>query len=70
MKQRILFAFLMALINASFISFVLTAYNLGFQDDFLLRWLINFMIAGGIVIPSVLFVSPFVQKLSKKLAGE
>lgn len=34
MKQRILFAVSMALINASIISFTFTAYNVGFSEDF------------------------------------
>lgn len=67
MKQKILFAVIMAMFNASIISFILTAYNAGFPDDFLSRWGVNFSIAFLIVVPSILFVGPLVHKILSKM---
>jgi len=61
MKQRIAFAITMACINASLISFILTAYNAGFSEDFLMKWAINFLIAFSIVVPSIILVGPKVH---------
>ena len=66
MKQRILFAIVMATINASLISFILTAYNAGFPEDFLSKWGANFLIAFSIVVPSIIFIGPRIQKLLSK----
>jgi hypothetical protein len=68
MKQRILFAVIMALFNASIISFILTAYNIGFPENFISRWLVNFTIAFLIVVPSILFLAPIAGKLSHRIA--
>lgn len=67
MKHRIIFAMSMALINASIISFTLTAYNAGFPADFLNRWAANFLIAYFIVVPSIIFVGPQIKKLIDKI---
>ncbi len=67
MKHRIIFAMTMALINASIISFTLTAYNVGFPSDFLSRWAANFLIAYVIVVPSIIFVGPKVKNLIDKI---
>jgi hypothetical protein len=69
LKKRITFACTMALINASLISFVLTAYNSGFPPDFLLRWAINFLIAFCIVVPSIVLVGPRIHMLIEKIYG-
>lgn len=66
-REKLLFACLMALINASLISFVLTAYNIGFPPDFLLRWGLNFLVAFSIVVPSILFIGPQVNKIVKRM---
>jgi len=58
MKQRIAFAITMACINASLISFILTAYNAGFSEDFLMKWAIN---SFSIVVPSIILVGPKVH---------
>jgi len=65
-KQKILFACIMAFINASLISFILTAYNIGFPDNFILRWIPNFIIAFSIVVPSIIFVGPKISKFVSK----
>jgi hypothetical protein len=59
----------MALINASLISFILTAYNSGFQNSFFVRWGFNFTIAFLIVVPSILFIAPIVNKFINKVWG-
>ena len=56
----------MALINASLISFILTAYNIGFPEDFIMRWIPNFIIAFSIVVPSIIVVGPKVSKFVSK----
>ena len=66
LKHRFIFAVIMALINASLISFILTAYNAGFPPDFLNRWGINFLIAFSIVVPSVTFVGPRIHSLLER----
>ena len=69
MKNRIVFAISMALINASIISFTLTAYNVGFPEDFLSRWSANFLIAFLIVVPSIIFVGPRIYALIEKMSN-
>jgi len=65
--ERIAFAVIMACINASIISFTLTAVNAGFPEDFLLRWGKNFLIAFTIVVPSIVFVGPKVKLFVERL---
>ena len=69
-KQKFIFACIMALINASLISFILTAYNSGFEGDFFMRWGINFTIAFTIVVPSIIFVGPMVNQFINKKWGQ
>jgi hypothetical protein len=67
-KQKIYFAFIMATINAGFISFILTAYNAGFPHNFVSMWLQNYAIAFVIVVLSILFLGPIVTKIVQKLS--
>ena len=68
-KQNFIFACIMALINASLISFILTAYNSGFEGNFMARWGINFAIAFSIVVPSIIFIGPIVNQFVQKVCS-
>ncbi len=63
----IVFIFLMTLFIGLILSFILTAMNTGFVDNFLLIWLNRFLSTWIIVIPTVAIVLPFVRNLTDRL---
>ncbi|MES2575259.1 MAG: DUF2798 domain-containing protein [Bacteroidota bacterium] len=63
MKQKIIFALIMGIITTGIISFTLITVNLGWANQHLTIWLKSWMIAYLIVIPAILIISPFVEKL-------
>lgn len=63
MKQKIAFALIMGIITTGIISFTLITVNLGWAHLHLDIWLKSWAIAYLIVIPAILIVSPFVEKL-------
>jgi integral membrane sensor domain MASE1 len=63
MKNKIAFALIMGAITTGIISFTLVAVNIGFNEKFLLIWLRSWGMAYLVVIPTILIVSPKVQKL-------
>jgi hypothetical protein len=58
-------AFVTGLIVTSYITFTLVAVNMGFTNRFLLTWLRSWLIAYILVIPSLLYVAPFIRKQLK-----
>ena len=63
MKQKIAFALIMGIITTGIISFTLITVNLGWAHLHLSIWLKSWAIAYLIVIPAILIVSPFVEKI-------
>lgn len=63
MKQKIAFALIMGVITTGIISFTLITVNLGWAHLHLDIWLRSWAIAYLIVIPAILIVSPFVEKI-------
>lgn len=64
-KNNIIFAFVMALIVTSYISFILVAVNAGFNNNFIFIWLRSWLIAFAIAFISLLFVAPVIRKKLK-----
>ncbi|MBA0882343.1 DUF2798 domain-containing protein [Flavobacterium undicola] len=63
MKQKITFALIMGIVTTGIISFSLITVNLGWAHLHLAIWLKSWLIAYLIVIPAILIISPFVEKL-------
>ncbi|MDX2173876.1 MAG: DUF2798 domain-containing protein [Bacteroidota bacterium] len=61
-KSTLKFALITGLIVTSYISFTLVAVNAGFTNKFVFIWLRSWLIAYMLVIPSLLFVVPFIRK--------
>jgi len=61
-KLNLKFAFTMAFIVTSYISFILVAINAGFDDGFMILWLRSWLIAYLLAVPSLLFLSPIIRK--------
>jgi len=64
-KSNFKFAFTMAFIVTSYISFILVAFNAGFNTDFVIIWLRSWFIAYLLTIPSLLFLPPIVRRKLK-----
>jgi hypothetical protein len=62
-----LFAFFMGASMGIVMSFLITAINVGFTQDFLFRWLKAFGIGASVGIPTAVLVSPFIAKLVNRL---
>lgn len=62
-----LIALLMGLSMGVVMSFVMTLVNVGFTDDFVLKWLRAFGIGASIGIPTALIVGPVITKLVNKM---
>lgn len=65
--ERFYFPFFMAAFMTAIMSFVLTAIHQGFHPEFLINWGKGFSLAFPIAFLSVIFVAPFVMKLSESL---
>ncbi|KQS31594.1 hypothetical protein ASG33_13745 [Dyadobacter sp. Leaf189] len=63
MGQKIAFAMLMGIITTGVISFTLISVNIGFVANFLVIWLKSWSLAYLLVVPVILVVGPWVQKL-------
>lgn len=48
-------------------SFVLTAYNTGFDEQLYIRWLHSWKIAFIVALPTTLLLAPFIHKATKFL---
>ena len=59
-------AFKLAVVSAfvvtSYVTFTLVAVNVGLKNDFLFRWFQSWLIAFILVVPSLIFVGPFIKK--------
>jgi len=61
-KAHFKFALITGLVVTSYITFTLVAVNVGFKNDFILKWFRSWLIAYMLVVPSLLFVAPFIRK--------
>lgn len=59
----IVFAFFMALLMSSLMSFVITVFNLGFVHNIIFIWLKAWAFAFIVAFPAVIIVTPTVRKL-------
>lgn len=60
-------ALIMGFFTTSYITFSIIAINIGFVANFLFLWLRSWFIAFLLVTPSLLFISPFLEKHLKKV---
>ena len=65
--EMILFAFLMSLFMAGFMSFIVTLINMGFVDGILYFWLEAYWKAFLVAFPTIVIVVPQVRKITSKL---
>ncbi len=63
MKEKIAFALIMGIVTTGIISFTLISINLGWAHLHLSVWLKSWLVAYLIVIPAILIISPFVEKI-------
>jgi hypothetical protein len=61
-KAHLKFALITGLVVTSYITFTLVAVNVGFNNSFIFKWFRSWLIAYIIVVPSLLFVAPFIRK--------
>lgn len=61
--QHLVFAFFMALLMSCLMSFVISVFNVGFDENILTIWLKAWSFAFAVAFPSVMLVSPIVRKL-------
>jgi len=61
-KAHLKFALITGLVVTSYITFTLVAVNVGFKNDFIFKWVRSWLIAYMLVVPSLLFVAPFIRK--------
>lgn len=66
MKHIVKVAVITALIVTSYMSFILAIVNVGFNKNFILIWLTNWLTAFLLAIPSLLIIAPFIKKKLKK----
>lgn len=63
MKQKIAFAMIMGVITTGIISFTLISINIGYTALFPAIWLRSWLMAYLVVIPAILIIGPFVQRI-------
>lgn len=66
---HILLAFFTSMFMSLIMSGVITLLNLGWVDDFLLRWLTAWITAFVIAFPAILMVMPVAKRLVGRLTG-
>ena len=62
--KKWVFSFFMSLFMSCIMSLVISLYNVGFVEDILSIWLNGFFVAAVVAFPTILLVSPFVEKAS------
>ncbi|MBD0404056.1 DUF2798 domain-containing protein [Flammeovirga sp. EKP202] len=66
-RKKVAFAFLMGFITTFIISLTIVSYNIGFNDLFFKVWIRSWVMGYIIVIPTILFIAPPVQKVIDRL---
>lgn len=67
MKKKIAFAMIMGVMTTGIISFLLISVNLGYGENFLRIWTKSWLLSYTIVIPCILIIGPFVERLVNRL---
>jgi hypothetical protein len=65
--SNLLFAFIMSVLMATLMTFIVTIKLTGLNADFTLRWLHAFLTAWPIAFPAILLLAPVTRKLVAKL---
>lgn len=68
-KFHLVFSLVMGLLMISLMTFIITAVNVGFTPDFLMRWAKAFGIAYVVGVPVIFFLAPMARKITGKLLG-
>ena len=68
-KFHLVFSFVMGAMMLFFMTFVITALNLGFGPDFIAAWLRSFAIAYIVGVPTIYILAPIARKLTAKILG-
>lgn len=68
-KFHLVFSFIMGALMISLMTFVITAVNVGFTEDFLFRWGRAFSIAYVVGVPVIFFLAPVARKITGRLLG-
>ncbi len=68
-KFHLAFSLIMGLLMISLMTFVITAVNVGFGPDFLVRWGKAFLVAYVVGVPVIFFMAPVARKMTGKLLG-
>ncbi len=69
MKQKVVFTLLMGLVTTGIVSFTLLGINRGVTPGFAWAWLKSWAIAYAVVVPTILLLSPLVQRVAQRVAG-
>jgi len=65
--QKLVFAFFMALIMSCLMSFVITTFNVGLNNQLVHLWLKAWTFAFLVAFPAITLVAPIAQKLTLRL---
>ena len=68
-KFHLVFSLVMGTFMTSFMTFAITAINVGFGPHFLAMWGRAFVIAFVVAVPVIYFVAPLARKLTGRLLG-
>ena len=68
--EMVLFAFLMSLFMAGFMSFIVTLINIGFVNGLVWKWLEAYWKAFLVAFPTIMVVVPQVKKIVGKLISK
>jgi hypothetical protein len=66
-KFHLVFSFVMGAMMITLMTFVITAVNVGFTAEFLVRWLRAFSVAYVIGVPVIFFLAPVARRITGRL---
>jgi len=66
---QLVFSLVAGAIMVTFMTFIITAVNLGFGPHFLVAWAQAFVVAYSIGVPTLFFVSPIARKIPGRILG-
>ncbi|GAB4116642.1 MAG: hypothetical protein Fur0026_04050 [Sideroxydans sp.] len=68
-KFHLVFSLVMGLLMISLMTFVITAVNIGFPQDFMAQWGRAFLVAYIVGVPVIFFMAPLARKLTGRILG-
>lgn len=68
--HKVVFAFFMALIMSCLMSFVITLFNIGLNDQIIHLWLKAWIFAFIVAFPAITLVAPIAHKLTMYLVKQ